>query len=161
MVRGPGARERLCSPGYCVAVIAARRLLVGYNGAKGDVGRYECDATRSSPDGDPCISFSALRVDEAMGAEIVRLLQPLGVEAAIQAIAQREHQSGEKQCQIELALELARYEATRACRQYDTVDPENRLVAGELERRWNGALAAVRALEEVKRAGPPSPRRWS
>ncbi|MER8963678.1 hypothetical protein [Mesorhizobium sp. M0701] len=48
-----------------------------------------------------------------MGAEIVRLLQPLGVEAAIQAITQREHQSGEKKRQIELALEQARYEATR------------------------------------------------
>lgn len=129
--------------GHC-----GRRLLVGYNGAKGDVGRYKCDATRSNPDGDSCISFGALRVDEAVGAEIVRLLQPLGVEAAIQAIAQREHQSGEKQRQIELALEQARYEAIRARRQYDTVDPENRLVAHELERRWNGGLAAVRALEE-------------
>src|SRR6201981_1426595 len=79
---------------------------------------------------------------------MVRLLQPLGVEAAIQAIIQCEHQSGEKQRQIELALEQARYEATRARRQYDTVDPDNRLVAGELERRWNAALAGVRALEE-------------
>ena len=69
-------------------------------------------------------------------------------EAAIHAITQCEHQSGEKQHQIELALEQARYEATRARRQYDTVDPDNRLVAGELERRWNTALAAVRALEE-------------
>jgi hypothetical protein len=72
----------------------------------------------------PCISFGALRVDEAVGAAIVRLLQPLGVvEAAIQAITQCEHQSGEKQRQVELALEQARYEATRARRQYDTVDP--------------------------------------
>ncbi|MER9708457.1 hypothetical protein NKJ10_30580 [Mesorhizobium sp. M0204] len=94
-----------------------------YIGAKGDVGRYKCDATRSNPEGDPCVSFGALRVDEAVGAEIVRLLQPLGVEAAIQAIAQREHQSGEKQRQIELALEQARYEATGARRQYDTIDP--------------------------------------
>jgi hypothetical protein len=89
-----------------------------------------------------------LRVDEAVGAEIVRLLQPLGVEAAVHAITECEHQSGEKQRQFELALEQARYEAARARRQYDTVDPDNRLVAGELERRWNTALAAVRALEE-------------
>ncbi|MER8537723.1 hypothetical protein NKH61_34575 [Mesorhizobium sp. M1005] len=92
--------------------------------------------------------IAVLREHEAVGAEIVRLLQPLGVEAAIQAIAQREHRSGEKQRQIELALEQARYEATRARRQYDTVDPENRLIAHELKRRWNGALATVRALEE-------------
>ncbi|RUX51743.1 recombinase family protein [Mesorhizobium sp. M4A.F.Ca.ET.050.02.1.1] len=148
MVRGPVRKGEALLAGLLRCGHCGRRLLVGYNGAKGDVGRYKCDATRSNPDGDPCISFGALRVDEAVGAEIVRLLQPLGVEAAIQAIAQREHQSGEKQRQIELALEQARYEAIRARRQYDTVDPENRLVAHELERRWNGALAAVRALEE-------------
>lgn len=148
MVRGPVRKGEALLAGLLRCGHCGRRLLVGYNGAKGDVGRYKCDATRSNPDGDPCISFGALRVDEAVGAEIVRLLQPLGVEAAIQAIAQREHQSGEKQRQIELALEQARYEATRARRQYDTVDPENRLVAHELERRWNGALATVRALEE-------------
>ncbi|RWD59899.1 MAG: recombinase family protein [Mesorhizobium sp.] len=148
MVRGPVRKGEALLAGLLRCGHCGRRLLVGYNGAKGDVGRYKCDATRSNPDGDPYISFGALRVDEAVGAEIVRLLQPLGVEAAIQAIAQREHQSGEKQRQIELALEQARYEAIRARRQYDMVDPENRLVAHELERRWNGALAAVRALEE-------------
>ncbi|MGX5851856.1 helix-turn-helix domain-containing protein, partial [Mesorhizobium sp. PL10] len=148
MVRGPVRKGEALLAGLLRCGHCGRRLLVGYHGAKGDVGRYKCDATRSNPDGDPCIAFGALRVDEAVGAEIVRLLQPLGVEAAIQAITQCEHQSGEKQRQVELALEQARYEATRARRQYDTVDPENRLVAGELERRWNGTLASVRALEE-------------
>jgi len=148
MVRGPVRKGEALLAGLLRCGHCGRRLLVSYNGTKGDVGRYNCDATRSNPGAAPCISFGALRVDEAVGAEIVRLLQPLGVEAAIQAITQCEHQSGEKQRQIELALEQARYEATRARRQYDTVDPDNRLVAGELERRWNAALAAVRALEE-------------
>ena len=148
MVRGPVRKGEALLAGLLRCGHCGRRLLVSYNGTKGDVGRYNCDATRSNPGAAPCISFGALRVDEAVGAEIVRLLQPLGVEAAIQAITQCEHQSGEKQRQIELALEQARYEATRARRQYDTVDPDNRLVAGELERRWNAALAAVRALGE-------------
>jgi hypothetical protein len=129
--------------GHC-----GRRLQGSYNGTKGDIGRYNCDATRNNPGAPPCISFGALRVDEAVGAEIVRLLQPLGVEAAVRAIADSEHQSAEKQRQIELALEQARYEAARARRQYDAVDPDNRLVAGELERRWDAALAAVATLEE-------------
>jgi hypothetical protein len=75
------------------------------------------------------------------------LLQPLGVEAAVRAITDCEHQAGEKQRQLELAPEQARFEAARARRQYDAVDPDNRLVAGELERRWNAALAAVERLE--------------
>jgi DNA invertase Pin-like site-specific DNA recombinase len=152
MVRGAVRKGEALLTGLLRCGHCGRRLLVSYNGTKGDVGRYNCDATRSNPGADPCISFGALRVDEAVGAEIVRLLQPLGVEAAIHAITECEHQSGEKQRQLELALEQTRYEAARARRQYDTVDPENRLVAGELERRWNTAIAAVRALEEEMEA---------
>ncbi|MGB9261542.1 MAG: recombinase family protein, partial [Pseudolabrys sp.] len=148
MVRGAVRRGEALLAGLLRCGHCGRRLLVSYNGTNGDVGRYNCDATRSSPGAASCISFGALRVDEAVGGEIVRLLQPLGVEAAVQAITECEQQSGEKQRQLELALEQARYEAARARRQYDTVDPDNRLVAGELERRWNAALAAVRALEE-------------
>ncbi len=148
MVRGAVRKGEALLAGLLRCGHCGRRLLVSYNGTKGDVGRYNCDATRSNPGADPCISFGALRVDEAVGAEIVRLLQPLGVEAAVHAITECEHQSGERQRQLELALEQARYEAVRARRQYDTVDPDNRLVAGELERRWNTALAAVRTLEE-------------
>jgi len=148
MVRGAVRKGEALLTGLLRCGHCGRRLLVSYNGTKGDVGRYNCDATRSNPGADPCISFGALRVDEAVGAEIVRLLQPLGVEAAVHAITECEHQSGEKQRQLDLALEQARYEAARARRQYDTVDPDNRLVAGELERRWNTALAAVRTLEE-------------
>jgi hypothetical protein len=64
--------------------------------------------------------------------------------AVINARTQRR---SEKRRQLELALEQARYEAARAQRQYDAADPENRLVAGELERRWNERLVTVRNLE--------------
>src|SRR5271165_2096404 len=147
MVRGAVRKGEALLAGLLRCGHCGRRLLVSYNGTKGDIGRYYCDATRSNPGAAACISFGALRVDQAVGVEIVRLLQPLGVEAAVRAITDCEHQSGEKQRQLELALEQARYEAARARRQYDTVDPDNRLVAGELERRWNERLLAVRALE--------------
>jgi DNA invertase Pin-like site-specific DNA recombinase len=148
MVRGAVRKGEALLAGLLRCGHCGRRLLVSYNGTKGDIGRYHCDATRSNPEAAPCISFGALRVDQAVGAEIVRLLQPLGVEAAIRVITDGEHQAGEKQRQIELVLEQARYEAARARRQYDAVDPDNRLVAGELERRWNAALAAVDQLEK-------------
>ena len=148
MVRGAVRKGEALLAGLLRCGHCGRRLLVSYNGTKGDIGCYHCDATRSNPEAAPCISFGALRVDQGVGAEIVRLLQPLGVEAAIGVITDGEHQAGEKQRQIELALEQARYEAARARRQYDAVDPDNRLVAGELERRWNAALAAVDELEK-------------
>jgi DNA invertase Pin-like site-specific DNA recombinase len=148
MVRGAVRKGEALLAGLLRCGHCGRRLLVSYNGTKGDIGRYYCDATRSNPEVAACISFGALRVDQAVGVEIVRLLQPLGVEAAVRAITDCEHQSDEKQRQLELALEQARYEAVRARRQYDAVDPDNRLVAGELERRWNVALAAVDKLQK-------------
>ncbi len=148
MVRGAVRKGEALLAGLMRCGHCGRRLLIGYNGTKGNIGRYSCDATRSNPQAAPCISFGALRVDEAVGAEIIRLLQPLGIEATVRAIADSERQTAEKQRQIELALEQARYEAARARRQYDAVDPDNRLVASELERRWNAALAAVASLEE-------------
>jgi excisionase family DNA binding protein len=148
MVRGAVRKGEALLAGLVRCGHCGRRLLVSYNGTKGDVGRYNCDALRTNPGADPCISFGALRVDEAVGAEVVRVLQPLGIEAAVRAITESEQRAGEKRRQVELALEQARYEAARARRGYDAVDPDNRLVAGELERRWEAALATVCALEK-------------
>jgi hypothetical protein len=60
----------------------------------------------------------------------------------------RKLQATEKRSRIELALKQARYEASLARRQYDAVDPDNPLVASELERRWNDKLIEVRRLED-------------
>ncbi|CDX33938.1 exported hypothetical protein [Mesorhizobium sp. SOD10] len=62
----------------------------------------------------------------------------------------RRIENAEKRRQIELALEQARYEAALARRRYEAVDTNNRLVAAELERRWNERLLAARALEDER-----------
>lgn len=76
-----------------------------------------------------------------MSEQLLRCLAPLGSEAAIEAIESLQGGGDERIRQKSLALEQARYGVTRARRQYDAVDPANRLVAAELERRWNQALA--------------------
>jgi excisionase family DNA binding protein len=123
-----------------------------HNGPRG-VARYVCnDASLNHGRRTKCISFGNLRIDAAVSAEVLALIAPLGLDAALQAIADRERAGTERLQQIELALEQARYEAARAHRQYDTVDPENRLVVGDLERRWNERLAEVARLEDELRA---------
>ncbi len=128
--------------GHC-----GRKLHVAYSGRDGNTGRYHCRGAMINHGAGPCISFGSLRVDQAVGAEVVRLLQPLGVEAALQAISTHALDDDAKRRHVELSLEQARFEARRMQRQYDAVDPDNRLVAGEPERRWNDALAAVSAIE--------------
>jgi excisionase family DNA binding protein len=71
----------------------------------------------------------------------------MGIESALAALDQREQKIEAQRRQRELALEQARFEADRARRQYDAIDPENRLVAAELEHRWNDALHVVQQRE--------------
>jgi DNA invertase Pin-like site-specific DNA recombinase len=141
--RGEALMAGLLRCGHC-----ARKLNVAYGGNSGSVGRYECVGTHITQASPACISFGALRVDQAVCEELLRQLQPLGIEAALQAIETREHAVDDTQRHVELALEQARYEASLARRQYDAVDPLNRLVAGELERRWNERLTTVSELED-------------
>jgi excisionase family DNA binding protein len=146
-VRGAVRRGETLLAGLLRCGRCGRKLHVAYSGTRGDVGRYHCRGALLNHGTAPCISFGSLRVDQAVGAEIIRLLQPLGVEAAVKAIEARRRQADEKRRQAALALEQARFEAGRARRQYDAVDPDNRLVAAELERRWNDALGTTRDLE--------------
>src|SRR5271165_4177475 len=114
--------------------------------------RYIC-ASQVDPSSEKgCTAFSNMRIDAAVSAEVLRAISPLAVEAALKLIAERKEASSEQLRQRELALEQARYEVKHARRQYDAVDPDNRLVAGELERRWNDCLATVVRLEEQIRS---------
>ena len=119
------------------------KLSVAYRGGEGRNGRYQC-MTGTREQGKPvCSSFAAFRVDQAIEAELLEACEQLAVEASIQALAGVKSETEQKRRQLEIAVEKARYEADRAQRQYDAVDPANRLVAAELEMRWNAALANV------------------
>ena len=141
--RGDGLLAGLLRCGHC-----GRRLHVSYNGKQGVCVRYSCRGAHLNHGTRACIAFGGVRVDAAVATEVLRLLQPLGIEAALEAVAMREQEHAETRRQAELALTQARYEADLARRQYDAVDPANRLVAGELECRWNARLADVQQQEE-------------
>jgi len=125
-----------------------RKLHVNYSGTSGRVPRYVCAGSRVERGSASCLSAGGLRLDEAVVREVLSLIQPVGIEAALLALDQLENLNDHKRESLALALERARFEARRAQRQYDAVDPDNRLVAGELEQRWNQALEQVAELEE-------------
>ena len=133
--------------GHC-----GRKLHVAYSGVNGNTGRYHCRGSQMNHGGSACISFGGMRVDRAVGADVIARVQPLGVEAALAAMETCGQENEEIRRQVDLAFEQACYEATRARRQYDAVDPDNRLVASELERRWNESLLTVRTLEDQRDA---------
>jgi len=124
-----------------------RKLTVRYTGNGHDVLRYSC--LRGLLDnGEPrCIAFGGITVDEAIGREVLRVVQPAAIEASMLAHEERARQRDDVVDALQRDHEAARYAADRARRQYDAADPENRLVTAELERRWNLALQHVHEIE--------------
>lgn len=110
--------------------------------------RYACMTSRLVAGGVCCVRINGTQSDSLVSEEILRCLSPLGIEAALTALQVHQSTEDDRIRQKALAVEQARYEVTRAQRQYDSVDATNRLVAAELERRWNSAMRAHAQLEE-------------
>lgn len=110
--------------------------------------RYVCRGGREGRErGKPCLSFSGRHFEPCVSEAILEAVRPASVEATLRA-AQLSRQNVEQQRQRLLdELQQRQYEADRARRQYERVEPENRLVAAELERRWNEALAQATTVQ--------------
>jgi DNA invertase Pin-like site-specific DNA recombinase len=124
-----------------------RKLTLKYTGAKHGIPRYSCSRAWVDNGAPHCIAFGGLRVDDAIENALLTVVGPGAIAAATAA----EKEVGQRRDQVREALgrdlEAARYAADRAFRQYDAADPANRLVAGELEARWNRALTHVAQVE--------------
>jgi DNA invertase Pin-like site-specific DNA recombinase len=124
-----------------------RMLHVGYSGKRGGVLRYHCWGAHINHGERQCIGFGGLRVDDAVAHEVLQAISGDAVDAALAAADQLRQQRDEQRHTLVLAAEQARYEARLAARRYEAVDPDNRLVAAELEARWNEALQKAQSLE--------------
>jgi DNA invertase Pin-like site-specific DNA recombinase len=124
-----------------------RMLRVFYKGSDGEVVRYACPRAYLDNKEARCVAFSGGNVDAAVARQLLCVVQPAAIEAAIMATQQQARAHSEVLDSLRRDLEAARYRAQRAERQYEASDPENRLVTQELEHRWNAALEEVRGIE--------------
>jgi excisionase family DNA binding protein len=121
-----------------------RRMQVAYSGNGGKVRRYACvrghvlHHTESS-----CQTLGGGRLEKAVVEAFLDAVTPAGVAATAGAIRELEDQHEQRMSGQRLAVERAAYEAQRAERQFDACEPENRLVARTLERKFEEALATV------------------
>lgn len=109
---------------------------------------YLCGRHTNSGESVYCMSIPAQRVDEWVEQQVLEAIEPVGIEAALEAMAELEKRSEDLKQQWEHRVEQAEYEATLARRRYEAVDPDNRLVAASLERDWEEKLGLV---EEVQK----------
>jgi DNA invertase Pin-like site-specific DNA recombinase len=151
----PGAAKRGAS--VLAGLLRCRRcgnkLRVRYGSHDGYVVlRYVCHVAYHTTGAVKCISFGGQPLDDAVTRCVLDVIQP-GLEDAVELVVREQRTRDTAAVEaIRLEVQAREYEAERARRQYDATDPENRLVAGELESRWNAALEqAARARERLAR----------
>jgi DNA invertase Pin-like site-specific DNA recombinase len=107
---------------------------------------YECKARKL--EGTNCCGLGAAAIDDLVARHVLRALEPAALELSLRAIENVNRDRDRLHRHWEQRLERASYEGQRAERQYNAVEPENRLVARGLEQRWEEALQKQRALKE-------------
>lgn len=142
---GRGGRALLSGMMTCAR--CGRRLSVAYTGNPQSRPVYRCDKPNLMMGLPRCMTFGGPRVDAAVARELLRAVEPLAIEAAFEAERMhRERQDNQRQI-FDLELQQARYEAGLAERRYAACDPDNRLIAAQLEKNWETALRRVQDLE--------------
>jgi DNA invertase Pin-like site-specific DNA recombinase len=134
---GQGLLVGLLRCGHC-----GRKLHVRYWGGSGVNARYLCKGDYDDG-GQYCLGFGGASVDRRLGQELLTVISPLGVEASLKALEALSAGDAAQRGALSNKLEQLEYEAKKAFEQYNAVDARNRLVAGELERRWNEKLEEV------------------
>lgn len=122
-----------------------RRMTVHYRSPTS--WNYTCHGASRLYPGRTCLVLGGYQLDERVSRELVQALAPSGIEAALLAAKKQQQAQQQVQSAVELERAQARYQVELAAERYEQVDPHNRLVALELERRWEKELAHLEELE--------------
>jgi Recombinase zinc beta ribbon domain len=130
-----------------------RRMTVRYT-RNGTTPSYECNQVHKQQSGRTCQFIRGDGVDAAAARLFLEAIQPAQLEVSLATLEEIEEQCRQIERQWQLRLERARYEAELARRRFLAVEPENRLVARNLEKDWNEKLSAVEQLERERNTLP-------
>jgi DNA invertase Pin-like site-specific DNA recombinase len=124
---------------------------------------YECSSRTDQMHTPTCRSITSDTIDNAVAERLLDALNPQEMALALAAADEVADRRNRRSRAAELAMERARYEAERAERAFHACEPENRLVARNLESRWEARLAALaeaeKAVTETQAATPQLPSR--
>jgi len=143
--RGAPREGQALLQGLVVCGRCGRRMSVSHGS---DYLHYQCRRAQMEYGAPLCQAFSVKYLDHAAGDLFLEAIKPAAIETTLAALIELERERQALDRHWQLRLERARYETQRAERQYDAIEPENRLVARTLETRWNAALQALERLEQ-------------
>ena len=132
--------------GIIVCGDCGRRLKTDYR--SNDKSYYRCARHLYVGTEQTCFSLRAAPVDDLVADQVLRALEPAALELSCRALEDVRRDRVRLDTHWRQRLERARYEAEDAERRYRAVDPDNRLVARSLERRWEEALRAERQVRD-------------
>jgi DNA invertase Pin-like site-specific DNA recombinase len=147
MVRKSARGGRALLTGLVRCGRCGRMMRIFYGARSGHSHRYQCRGDDHHVGAGLCIGVGGVRVDRAVASQLLDAVSDCAVEAAIRAAEQAGRAGNDVLLALGRELEEVRYEASLAARRYEVVDPTKRLVARELEARWNAALERVAYLE--------------
>lgn len=160
---GPNRNGSALLPGLVSCGKCQRRMTVQYSQSRRGTpyARYVCSA-HVNYGGPTCAGLSASRLDDTVAELALAALAPAALEMSLRVARELERERARLDALWNKRLQRARYEVERAERQYQAVEPENRLVARTLERTWEETLKAERTLvEEHRRDQEKRPRQLS
>jgi DNA invertase Pin-like site-specific DNA recombinase len=143
--RGAPRNGELLLHGITWCARCGHKMYARYKGG----GQYVCNHLRCNAGLPTCQEIRAARIDVAVAAAFLAALAPAELDALSRARRTQMQMDADLRASAERQLERKRYAAALAERQFNKVDPDNRLVASELERRWEAALDEVRAAEDA------------
>jgi DNA invertase Pin-like site-specific DNA recombinase len=151
---GAALLQGLATCGRC-----SRRLLVEYRGKNATPAYYCANSVLVNGRGERCLQLGGSQIDRAVADAFLHAITPAGIDAALLAASHLETHHDAALQQWRLEVERLRYEAQRAQRRYQAVEPEHRLVARGLEAEWEDRLRELATAQtELARREQQRPR---
>lgn len=122
-------------------------LQISYSGRDSTSPNFRCLRRHHQTGSEACVSCAGTPVEDVVSAQLLQAIETQTIDAAIEAARRADERHQHQREALRLEVEQARYEAQLAARRYERVDPDLRLVAAELEARWNAALERVRDVD--------------
>lgn len=143
---GSAMRGTSMLAGRVVCGHCGRHMSVSYSGQKKE--RLTCEMSRNQWGEKQCQGFNVQSLNKLVNSLLLQAISPASIELSIQAFSKLDQDRHVVERHHLQSVERAQYESDLAYRRYEEVDPSNRLVAAELERRWEQSLRDQKAAEE-------------